>query len=141
MSCQVVEKSHSAYFDVVPPRFRTILFCDNRACIANVGDGHIKTSYKSIGGKYDGIRDRVARREIGLRYCETGQMVADGFTMALSGDSHRKFLDMIGMSEQGELVCWICFVFMHYRQGECWIVAYRAWGYAGLRKCRIAPCG
>ena len=91
MSCQVVDKSHSAYFDVVPPRFKTILFCDNWASIANVGDGHIKTSHKSIGVKYHGIRDRVARGEIGLRYCETGQMVADGFTKALSGDSHRKF--------------------------------------------------
>ena len=27
-------------------------------------------------------------------------------------------------------------------EGErCWIVAYRAWGYAGLRICRIALCG
>ena len=43
--------------------------------------------------KYHGIRDRVARGEIGLLYCETGQMVADGFTKALSGDSHRKFLE------------------------------------------------
>jgi len=23
----------------------------------------------------------------------------------------------------------------------CWSVAYRAWGYAGLRICRVAPCG
>jgi len=69
MSCQVVDKAHSAYFDVVPPKFETILFCDNRACIANIGDGHIKTSHKSIGVKYHGIRDRVARGEIGLRYC------------------------------------------------------------------------
>ena len=23
----------------------------------------------------------------------------------------------------------------------CWIVAYRAWGYLGLRICRIALCG
>ena len=23
----------------------------------------------------------------------------------------------------------------------CWIVAYRAWGYAGLRICRVALCG
>jgi len=26
---------------------------------------------------------------------------------------------------------------MHYRQGECWIVAYRAWGYGGLRIWRV----
>ena len=55
--------------------------------------------------KYYGIRDRVAHGEIGLPYCETGQMVADGFTKALSGDGHRKFLDLIGMSKQGELLC------------------------------------
>ena len=27
------------------------------------------------------------------------------------------------------------------RPDKCWIVAYRAWGYAGLRICRIALCG
>ena len=90
---------------MVPPRFKTIFFYDNRACIANIGDGHIKTSHKSIGVKYHGIRDRVARGEIGLRYCDTGQMVADGFYKALSGDSHRKFSELIVMSEQRVLVC------------------------------------
>jgi len=105
MTCQVVNKFHSAYFDVVPPKFKTILFCDNQACIANIGDGNIKTSHKSIGVKYYGIRDRVACGEIGLHYCNTGRMVADGFTKALSGDGHRKFLDLIRMSEQGELLC------------------------------------
>ena len=29
------------------------------------------------------------------------------------------------------------FTVMHYRQGECWVVAYRAWGYAGLRVCGV----
>jgi len=68
---QVVDKSHSTYFDVAPPKFTTILHCDNQACIANIGDGHIKTSHKSIGLKYHGIWDRVAGGEVGLRYCET----------------------------------------------------------------------
>ena len=27
------------------------------------------------------------------------------------------------------------------RLNKCWIVAYRAWGYAGLRICRVALCG
>jgi len=26
---------------------------------------------------------------------------------------------------------------MHYRKGECWIVAYRVWGYGGLRIWRV----
>jgi len=102
---QVVDKTHSAYFDVTPPKFTTILYCDNQACIANIGDGHIKTSHKSIGVKYHGIRDRVARGEVGLRYCQTSQMVADGFTKALAEDGHRRFLELIGMVRQGGTMC------------------------------------
>ncbi|RPA88959.1 hypothetical protein L873DRAFT_1650088, partial [Choiromyces venosus 120613-1] len=51
---------------------------------------------KSIGVKYYGIRDRVARGEITLEYCETRKMMTDGFTKALPREGHEKLLAMIG---------------------------------------------
>ena len=47
-----------------------------------------------------------------------------------------KLLDSLDQILQGSPGAW-----MFVTGRACWIVAYRAWGYAGLRICRIALCG
>jgi len=42
MTCQVVNMSHSAYIDVVPPRFKTILFATIRLVLRTLEMGILR---------------------------------------------------------------------------------------------------
>ena len=44
------------------------------------------------------VKDAIFQKKIDLRRVETKSNVADGFTKALDGEAHTKFIQMLGLN-------------------------------------------
>ena len=66
----------------------TIKLADNGKASSGKGTRHINIHYFFI-------TDRIARKEVGIQYCPTKEMVADYFTKPLQGELFYKFRDQI----------------------------------------------
>ena len=79
----------------LPP---TILYNDNAAALSTFSDGDFRPHSRHIGVKYYRAREVVAdRTEVDMRYCGTGDMVADGLTKGLAVGKHLGFVKMCGL--------------------------------------------
>lgn len=76
----------------------TTIYQDNQACIALAKNPVYHARTKHIDIKFHFLRDKVAHGVIALEYKPTEEMVADGFTKALSRDKHTKFVAGLGMA-------------------------------------------
>jgi hypothetical protein len=75
----------------------TILNQDNQSTIKLSENGKASSGKgtRHINIRYFFITDRIARKEVGIQYCPTKEMVADYFTKPLQGELFYKFRDQI----------------------------------------------
>jgi hypothetical protein len=75
----------------------TILNQDNQSSIKLSENGKASSGKgtRHIYIRYFFITDRIARKEVGIQYCPTKEMVADYFTKPLQGELFYKFRDQI----------------------------------------------
>ncbi len=75
----------------------TILNQDNQSTIKLSENGKASSGKgtRHINIRYFFITDRIARKEVGIQYCPTKEMVADFFTKPLQGELFYKFRDQI----------------------------------------------
>jgi hypothetical protein len=75
----------------------TILFQDNQSAILLEKNGTKSSSKqtKHINIRYFLIADRINNRELSVKYCPTGEMIADFFTKPLQGKLFLKFRQLI----------------------------------------------
>ena len=80
---------------VLPP---TVLYNDNAAALASFFDDKYRPHSRHIGVKYYRVRELVEdRTEVDMRYCATGDMVADGLTKGLDRIKQATFVRMCGL--------------------------------------------
>ena len=80
---------------VLPP---TVLYDDNAAALASFFDDEYRPHSRHIGVKYYRVRELVEdRSEVDMRYCATGEMVADGLTKGLDRLKQAAFVRMCGL--------------------------------------------
>ena len=75
----------------------TILNQDNQSAIKLAENGKASSgrATRHINIRYFFITDCIAKKEIGIQYCPTKEMVADYFTKPLQGELFYKFRDQI----------------------------------------------
>ena len=76
----------------------TIIFQDNQGCIALAKNPVYHARTKHINIKFHFLREKVLDEVITLEYKPTDEMIADGFTKALSKNKHYKFLTSLNLS-------------------------------------------
>ena len=80
---------------VLPP---TVLHNDNAAALGSFFDDEYRPHSRHIGVKYYRARELVEdRSEVDMRYCSTGDMVADGLTKGLDRLKQAAFVRMCGL--------------------------------------------
>ena len=80
---------------ILPP---TTLYNDNAAALASFFDDQYRPHSRHIGVKYYRVRELVEdRSEVDMRYCATGDMVADGLTKGLDRLKQAAFIRMCGL--------------------------------------------
>ena len=80
-----------------PQDTATIIQADNQGCIALSRNPTSHSRAKHIDIRHHFIRERVASGEVELRYCATGEMVADIFTKQLPRDKFEYFRGRLGV--------------------------------------------
>ena len=75
----------------------TIIFEDNQGaiCLSKHPKDHSRT--KHIDVKFHYVREGIKNKQIELRYCPTGDMVADSLTKGLPTPSFEKFRSEMGV--------------------------------------------
>jgi hypothetical protein len=75
----------------------SIIYQDNKSAILLEENGRASSSKRTrhINIRYFFVADRVASKEVSIKYCPTGNMLADYFTKPLQGTPFRKFRDII----------------------------------------------
>jgi hypothetical protein len=75
----------------------SILNQDNQSTIKLSENGKASSGKgtRHINIRYFFITDKIARKEVGIQYCPTKEMVADYFTKPLQGELFYKFRDQI----------------------------------------------
>jgi hypothetical protein len=75
----------------------SVVHQDNKSTILLAENGRASSSKRTrhINIRYFFVADRVANKEVSIKYCPTGQMLADYFTKPLQGTPFRKFRDLI----------------------------------------------
>ena len=87
--CRLLRKT------ILPP---TVLYNDNAAALASFFDDEYRPHSRHIGVKYYRVRELVEdRSEVDMRYCATGEMVADGLTKGLDRLKQAAFVRTCGM--------------------------------------------
>ena len=83
----------------------SIVFQDNQSAILLEKNGRASSSKRTrhINIRYFFVSDRIANNEMSVKYCPTGEMIADFFTKPLQGTPFRKFRDDI-MNADPQLV-------------------------------------
>jgi len=80
---------------VLPP---TVLYNDNAAALASFFDDEYRPHSRHIGMMYYRVRELVEdRSEVDMRYCATGDMVADGLTKGLDRLKQAAFVRICGL--------------------------------------------
>ena len=82
-----------------PPTQATTIHADNQACIALARNPVVHSRAKHIDIRHHFICERVANKEVDLRYCSTKDMLADIFTKQLPRDAFEKFRAALGVGE------------------------------------------
>ncbi len=74
-----------------------VVYQDNRSAILLERNGKASSSKrtKHINIRYFFVMDRVAKGEVCLEWCPTGDMVADFMTKPLQGANFKRFQDLI----------------------------------------------
>ena len=75
----------------------TVVFCDNQGAIALAKDPTNHSKTKHMHTKYMFLRECVGNQQVELRYCPTGDMVADGLTKPLPRDAFERFRQHLGL--------------------------------------------
>ena len=75
----------------------TVIFCDNQGAIALAKDPTNHSKTKHMHTKYMFLRECVGNQQVELRYCPTGDMVADGLTKPLPRDAFERFRQHLGL--------------------------------------------
>jgi hypothetical protein len=75
----------------------SIIYQDNQSAILLEKNGKASSGKRTrhINIRYFFVTDRVAKKEVSIQYCPTGEMIADFFTKPLQGSLFRKFRDLI----------------------------------------------
>lgn len=75
----------------------SIIYQDNQSAILLEKNGRASSSKRTrhINIRYFFVTDRIAKKEVTVQYCPTGNMLADFFTKPLQGTPFRKFRDEI----------------------------------------------
>ena len=82
-----------------PPTQATTIHADNQACITLARNPVAHSRAKHIDVQHHFIRERIANKEVDLRYCSTKDMLADIFTKQLPCDAFEKFRAALGVGE------------------------------------------
>ena len=74
-----------------------VLYQDNEAAILLANNGRMSCGKgsKHIHIRYFFITDKIKKKEIVVRHCPTGEMIADYFTKPVQGALFRKFRDLV----------------------------------------------
>ncbi|KNZ78120.1 Copia protein [Termitomyces sp. J132] len=81
------------------PQEATTMLCDNNSVINLSEDPMLHQRVKHVDIKYHFLRERVASREITVRYINTKDNVADIFTKALAAPQFVRLRDILGMTQ------------------------------------------
>ena len=73
------------------------IWCDNQGALALQRNPTSHQRAKHIDVAHHFVRERVARGELDLLYCQTNKMLADLFTKSLAKPSHNEFCAGIGL--------------------------------------------
>ena len=73
------------------------IWCDNQGALALQRNPTSHQRAKHIDVAHHFVRERVARGELDLLYCQTNKMLADLFTKSLAKPSHNEFSAGIGL--------------------------------------------
>ena len=75
----------------------SIIYQDNQSAILLEKNGKASSGKRTrhINIRYFFVQDRVAAGEVSVKYCPTGEMIADFFTKPLQGTLFKKFRDQI----------------------------------------------
>ena len=77
----------------------TTIHVDNQGCIALAHNPVNHSRVKHIDIRHHFIRERVASKEVNLRYVSTKDMLADMFTKQLLREAFERFRDILGVGE------------------------------------------
>ena len=75
----------------------TIVYRDNQGAISLSVNPKDHTRTKHIDIKYHYVREKVAEKQLDIRYCATGEMVADTLTKGLPKPAFEKFRAEMGV--------------------------------------------
>ena len=80
--------------------------CDNKQTIRLLVDESTKfsTKLRHVDIYSHWLRQEVQRQSIKIRWVSTKEMIADGFTKALSVIKYKQFVGMIGIEDKNELL-------------------------------------
>lgn len=74
-----------------------ILRCDNQGALALMRNPTSHARAKHIDVCHHFVRERVSRGDLKVEYCQTGDMIADIMTKALTKAKHEKFMAELGV--------------------------------------------
>ena len=74
-----------------------ILAQDNQSSMLLENNGRASSSKRTrhVNIRYFFVTDRIQNKELSVKYCPTGDMLADFFTKPLQGALFKKFRDLI----------------------------------------------
>ena len=81
------------------PAGSMVIFEDNQAAICMARNPQFHGRAKHIDIKYHFIREQVQNDVVSLKYCQTGEMIADILTKGLTYDKFSKLRKMAGVTE------------------------------------------
>jgi hypothetical protein len=84
------------------PRGPITILEDNTGAISWAYDPTIRKRRRHVHVAYNYVRQEIEDGHIEMRYVESAQNSADGFTKPLSGPDHLKFVKMLGMVDTEE---------------------------------------
>jgi len=76
--------------------------CDNQGAIALAKDNKFHSRTKHIDLRYHFIREAVEDKKISVNYIPTDDNISDIFTKPLSKQKFRRFVEMLGLANEGE---------------------------------------
>lgn len=80
-------------------RSTTLIYEDNQGSIKLASNPAAHTKTKHIQIRYHAIRDAIATGEVSVEYRDTGNMIADGLTKALSKEKVIRLVEALEMNE------------------------------------------
>jgi hypothetical protein len=78
---------------------KIVLMCDNQSALKLMNNPVSLARTKHIDVLYHFVRDRVARGDVCVKYCDTGQMVADSLTKPLPENEMQFCREAMGLTQ------------------------------------------